>query len=151
MSFQISLDIHRSPSEVFAVVADFRTMPEWYDAVERVTAATPDATGPGARFQMVRSLPGGQAYNDVEVTEFQPDEAVTFASAGGPTPFRYHYRLEPIPHGTRLTLDGQISAAGLTGPAAHLGGLAERLFERGMKANLRRLKQLIEAAGRRTT
>jgi uncharacterized protein YndB with AHSA1/START domain len=145
MSFQISLDIHRPSSDVFAFVADFRTMPTWYDAVERVTATTAASAGQGARFRMVRSLPGGRAYNDVEVTSFQPNEEITFASINGPTPFRYHYRLEPIPGGTRLTLDGQISAEGLTGPAAHLGGLAERLFEHGMKTNLRALKRIIEA------
>lgn len=145
MSFQISLDIHRSPSDVFAFVADFRNMPRWYDAVERVTATTAASTGQGARFHMVRSLPGTRAYNDVEVTSFQPDEEVTFASINGPTPFRYHYRLAPAPGGTRLTLDGRISAEGLTGPAAHLGGLAERLFERGMRTNLGALKRIIEA------
>lgn len=78
---------------------------------------------------------------------FQLSQEITFASINGPTPFRYHYRLASIPGGTRLTLDGQISAEGLTGPAAHLGGLAERLFERGMKTNLGALKRIIEAAG----
>jgi uncharacterized protein YndB with AHSA1/START domain len=145
MSFQISLDVHRSPSDVFAFVADFRNMPQWYDAVERVTATTAGAAGQGARFHMVRSLPDGRASNDVEVTSFQPDEEITFTSIDGPTPFRYHYRLEAIPGGTRLTLDGQISGEGLTGPAAHLGGLAERLFAHGMKTNLRALKRIIEA------
>jgi hypothetical protein len=57
MSFQISLDIHRSPSEVFAFVADLQNMPRWYDAVEQVTAVA----GETARFHMVRSLPGGRA------------------------------------------------------------------------------------------
>ena len=146
MSFQISLDIRRPPSDVFAFVADFRNMPAWYDAVERVTATTATSAGQGARFRTVRSLPGGRVHNDVEVTSFQPYEEITFTSIDGPTPFRYQYRLEPVPGGTRLTLDGRISAEGLTGPAAHLGGLAERLFERGMRTNLRTLKRIIEAS-----
>jgi uncharacterized membrane protein len=145
MSFQISLDIHRPSSDVFAFVADFQNMPTWYDAVERVTATTAASAGKGTRFHMVRALPGGRAYNDVEVTSYQPNEEITFASINGPTPFRYHYRLEPIAGGTRLILEGQISAEGLTGPAAHLGGLAERLFEHGMKTNLRALRRIIEA------
>jgi uncharacterized protein YndB with AHSA1/START domain len=58
MSFQISLDINRSPSDVFAFVADFRNMPRWYDAVERVTATTAVSAGRGARFQMVRTAAG---------------------------------------------------------------------------------------------
>jgi uncharacterized protein YndB with AHSA1/START domain len=145
MSFRISLDINRSPSEVFAFIADFRNMPRWYDAVEHVTATTASSTGKGARFQMVRSLPGTRAHNDVEVTSFQQDEEVTFASVSGPTPFVYRYRVAPVPGGTRLTLDGQISAEGLSGPAALLGGLAERLFERGMRTNLGALKRIVES------
>jgi hypothetical protein len=81
----------------------------------------------------VRSLPGAPAHNDVEVTSYQLDKEVTFASTSGPTPFRYHYRVEPITDGTRLTLDGEISGEGLPGPAARLGSLASRLFQQGMK------------------
>lgn len=144
MSFEISLDIRRSPADVFAFIADFQNMPKWYEAVDSVT---PDSTAPaglGGRFQMVRSLPGGAAHNTVEVTSYEPDREVTFSSINGPTPFLYRYRLEPIPAGTRLTLLGDISAEGLPGPAAHLGGLVGRLFQQGMKKNLQVLKRILE-------
>jgi hypothetical protein len=94
---------------------------------------------------MVRSLPGGPAYNDVEVTSYQPESEVTFASTNGPTPFEYRYRVEPTTTGTRLTLDGQISGEGLPGLAGHLGGLAGQLFKQGMKKNLQELKRILEA------
>jgi uncharacterized membrane protein len=97
MSFEISLDIQRPAAAVFAYVADFRNMPHWYEAVERVTATTPTATGKAARFHMVRSLPGGPAHNDVEVTAYTSGEEVAFSSVSGPTPFHYHYRIEPVP------------------------------------------------------
>jgi Polyketide cyclase / dehydrase and lipid transport len=144
MSFQISLDIHRSPAEVFAFVADFQNMPAWYDAVQHVAVTTPASSGTGARFRMMRSLPGGPAYNDVEVASYQQDSEVTFASTSGPTPFRYHYQVEPIADGTRLTLNGDISGEGLPGPAAHLGALAGQLFKQGMKKNLQVLKRILE-------
>src|SRR5437879_5585257 len=122
MSFRISLDINRPPATVFAFISDFRTMPRWYEAVDRVTVLTAASSGKGARFRMVRSLPGGPAYNDVEVTAHIPGEQVAFTSTSGPTPFRYHYQIEPNTDGTRLTLDAEISGAGLPGPAGHLGG-----------------------------
>ncbi|WP_433472801.1 SRPBCC family protein [Spirillospora sp. CA-142024] len=145
MSFRISLDIHRPPSRVFEVVADFRAMPRWYEAVESVTAMT-GPPGKGARFRMLRSLPGGPARNDVEITAYTPGREVAFSSTSGPTPFRYHYRTEPNPGGTRLMLDGEISGEGLTSPAAHLGGLTERLFKQGMKKNLNTLRQILESS-----
>ncbi|MFG1643290.1 SRPBCC family protein [Amycolatopsis sp. NPDC049252] len=143
MSFEITQDVDRPPARVFAFVADVTTMPRWYEAVVRVEPADP--AGPGARFRMVRSLPAGPAHNDVEITTWVPDEEITFASVTGPTPFRYRYRFAPAATGTRLTLEGQISAEGLPGPAGHLGGLAERFFKQGMKTNLRRLARSVES------
>jgi uncharacterized protein YndB with AHSA1/START domain len=146
MAFQISIDIHRSPSDVFAFVADFRTMPRWYEAVQQVTATTSAPFGTGTRFHMVRSLPGGLADNDVEVTSCHADQEVTFTSMSGPTPFQYRYRFEPTPNGTRLTLDGEISGEGLPGLAGHVGdGLASQLFKKGMRTNLETLRRIIEA------
>ncbi|WP_326948612.1 SRPBCC family protein [Amycolatopsis sp. NBC_00348] len=144
MSFEITQDIDRPPARVFAFVADVTTMPRWYEAVVRVEPADP--VGPGARFRMVRSLPAGPAHNDVEVVTWVPDEEITFVSVAGPTPFRYRYRFAPTATGTRLTLEGRISAEGLTGPAGRLGGLAERFFKQGMKTNLRALARLLESA-----
>jgi uncharacterized membrane protein len=141
MSFQITLDIRRPLPEVFAFLADFRNMPRWYEAVEQVTASADSS-----HFHLVRSLPGGRAHNDVEMTSYLQDEEVTFASINGPTPFRYRYRFDPLAAGTRLTLDGSISGQGLPGPAAHLGRLAERLFSQGMKKNLVELRRILEAA-----
>jgi uncharacterized protein YndB with AHSA1/START domain len=86
MGFQITLHIGRSPSDVFAYIADFQNMPRWYEAVERVTATTATSVGTGARFHMVRTLQGAPAHNDVEVMSFEPDSEVTFASINGPTP-----------------------------------------------------------------
>jgi uncharacterized protein YndB with AHSA1/START domain len=143
MSFQISLDIHRSPSDVFAFIADFRNMPRWYEAVKSVTAITTGPVNTGAQFHMMRALPGGPARNTVEITSYTRDE-ITFASTSGPTPFQYTYRLEPTAAGTRLTLHGEISAKDLPGPAAHLGGLANQLFKQGMKKNLQVLKRILE-------
>jgi uncharacterized protein YndB with AHSA1/START domain len=146
MSFHISLDINRPPATVFAFIADFRTMPRWYEAVSQVAPLTAASSGKGARFRTIRSLPGGVAHNEVEVTTHIPGEQVAFTSISGPTPFRYHYRLEPSEDGTRLTLDAEISGTGLSGPAAHLSGLAERLFKQGMKKNLHSLKQILESS-----
>ncbi|MEV4628181.1 SRPBCC family protein [Micromonospora sp. NPDC049523] len=144
MTFRISLDISRPLPEVFAFLADFRNMPRWYEAVEQATASAD-----GSHFHLVRSLPGGRAHNDVEMTSFRQDEEVTFASINGPTPFRYRYRFEPLPGGTRLTLEGSISGQGLPGLAGHLGPLAEKLFSQGMRKNLLELQRILEAAPER--
>ena len=145
-TFHTTVDISRPPDEVFAFVAEPHKMPLWYDAVDHVARTTNGPSGPGARYDVTRSLPGGQVHNDVELTDHQPDRLVTLESLSGPTPFRYRYTLEPTSQGTRLTLDGSISSAGLPGPMGHLDELATQLFKRGMRDNLNQLKRIIEAS-----
>ena len=144
MTFQLTLDIAASPAAVFDFVADFTTMPEWYSAVQRVERID-GTSGLQTRYEVYRQLPGGPARNEVEITGYQSGREVTFTSVSGPTPFVYRYLVEPDGEATRLTLEGTISAAGLTGPAGLLGPLAEGLFKRGMRANLGALKTILES------
>lgn len=143
MTFQLSLDIAASPATVFDFVADFTTTPRWYSAVQGVDRIG-GASGLGTRYAVRRQLPGGPARNEVEITTYESGREVTFTSLSGPTPFVYRYLVEPDGHGTLLTLEGTISGAGLTGPAALLGPLAERVFKRGMRDNLGLLKEILE-------
>jgi Polyketide cyclase / dehydrase and lipid transport len=143
MTFELSLDVRSSPAQVFDFVADFTTMPKWYSAVQRVHRVE-GTGGLGTRYEVHRNLPGGAARNEVAITSYSDGEEVTFTSLSGPTPFVYRYRVQPLPNATRLTLEGTISAAGLSGPAALLGPLAETLFKRGMRDNLGTLTRILE-------
>jgi uncharacterized protein YndB with AHSA1/START domain len=143
MTFRLDLDIVAPAARVFDFVADFTTVPQWYSAVQRVERTT-GTSGLGTQYDVYRNLPGGPVRNEVAVTDFTDGEAVTFTSMSGPTPFVYRYIVEPVNDLTRLTLEATISAAGLPGPAAYLGPLAERLFKRGMRENLRTLAAILE-------
>ncbi|MEV4600560.1 SRPBCC family protein [Amycolatopsis sp. NPDC049253] len=143
MTFELTLTIDAPPEEVFEFVADFTTMPQWYSAVQRVDRLGKD-TGVGTRYEVHRNLPGGPARNEVAITDLTPERAVTFTSLSGPTPFVYRYKIEPEQGKTQLTLEGTISAAGLPGPAALLGPLAEKLFKRGMQDNLGTLAEILQ-------
>ena len=142
-TFHVAVDIDRQPAEVFTLVADPRMMPRWYEAVDDVVQTTDGPTGPGARYRVTRTLPGGTAHNDLEVTEHQPNQRVTLESLNGPTPFRYRYTLEPTVEGTRLNLEGRITSDGLPGPIGKRDRLATHLFERGMQQNLTQVKRTI--------
>jgi uncharacterized protein YndB with AHSA1/START domain len=143
MTFQLGLDIAAPPATVFDFVADFTTMPRWYSAVQAVTRVS-GTSGLGTRYEVQRHLPGGPARNEVEITTYESGREVTFTSLSGPTPFVYRYLVEPDGDETRLTLEGTISGAGLPGPGALLGPLAEGLFKRGMRDNLGVLKAILE-------
>jgi uncharacterized protein YndB with AHSA1/START domain len=145
-SFELERHIGRAPERVWNILSDVRRTPEWYDAITRVVPLGETPTGTGAQFEIVRTLPGGQAVNVVEITDYAVDERFTLTSRTGPTPFSYRYELTPNEAGTRLVLLGDISAEGLGGPAARLGLLATTLFKNGMRTNLAALARLVEAS-----
>jgi uncharacterized protein YndB with AHSA1/START domain len=143
-TFTLRIDINRPTADVFAFVAEPRNMPRWYEAVEHVAEITPKTAMHPASYQITRSLPGGRADNIVEVNESRPDLTVTFKSREGPTPFHYRYAVEPTRDGSLLTLDAEISGAGLPGPLAHVDAITTRAFKQGMRHNLEGLKHFIE-------
>src|SRR5262245_12923463 len=144
-TFRVTIDVERSPNDVFVFVAEPRNMPRWYEAVEVVTELAPGTPTRAARYQITRSLPGGRVDNVVEVNASKPTGTVSFESREGPTPFRYRYTIEPNGEASRLTLDADISSEGLPGPLAKLDAVATRAFKRGMQDNLAELKRLLES------
>jgi uncharacterized membrane protein len=142
--FEVTTEIARPPSEVFAYLARITDAPQWYSAVESVEPYDADPVQLGTRARFRRQLGGATVENEVEVSAFEPDRQFELSSVSGPTPFVYRYRLDPSGGGTRLRLEGQISGEGLSGPLALFKPFAETFFKRGMATNLKTLKRLIE-------
>ena len=99
--FSLTTNINKSPKVVFAFLAEVTNMTRWYEAVEQVALDPDSQIGKGARFQLIRSLPGGPAVNVVEITEFDPDRRLTLESRSGPTPYRYAYTLDTVEEGVK--------------------------------------------------
>ena len=144
--FDITIEIERAPRDVFAQLARIEDAPRWYSAVKTVERRDSDPVRLGTRARFTRQLGGAIVENEVEVSEFDPNTAMTLSSVSGPTPFVYSYRLEPKGDGTLLRLQGQISGDGLSGPLILLKPLAETFFRRGMAENLSAFKRIVEAS-----
>jgi uncharacterized protein YndB with AHSA1/START domain len=86
--FSLTVTIERPPADVFAFIAEPTTTTQWYDAVDHVTVTPGHPVGLGARFETIRSLPGGPVTNRVEITQYEPPSRVSVESRHGPTPFR---------------------------------------------------------------
>jgi uncharacterized protein YndB with AHSA1/START domain len=131
--FQTGVRIDRRRQDVFDLLADPATYPQWNSAVESVEPiAAPERPG---LYRMRRRLPSGMAENRLElVTASAPDEVVVRAS-DGPTPFTYRYRLTPANGGTDLVLHAEVE---LEGVAALLGRLAGGAVKRGVDENCTR-------------
>lgn len=143
--FSRQIDIDAPPTEVFGYIADGSRAAEWYEAVRGSEQVGTGAPAEGSRYRFERELPQGRVVNEVEITEFEEPRVVAFTSRSGPTPFSYRYLVEGRGSGSTVTLQGRITGEGLRGPSAILAPLAAKFFERGMAANLQRLKQRLES------
>jgi uncharacterized protein YndB with AHSA1/START domain len=136
---EISLEIDRSPEEVFEYLTDVANLPLWQSGVQ---AVEPD--GPlraGARFVESRRLLGRDLRTTIEITDFEPPRLFTLRALDAPVAFTVRHELEPSPGGTRLTVVGETGAGFPLGLA---GGLLKRRAEHQFRGDFERLKRLLE-------
>jgi hypothetical protein len=136
-----SIEIARSPGEVFAFLTDPSKLPTWQDA-EDVTQLTPGPLGVGTRLREVHKVLGRRR---VEITEFviyEPGKRFEIRMVDGP-PLDGRWDFEPSSTGTCLTFT----------PIVRLSGYRKRFEPLMICATLvvfrrfhRRLKHALEAA-----
>ena len=142
-----SVHINRSIGEVFEYVAKPENLPAWNSAVADVRPehATPAAAG--ATYTMTRRLPTGEATNRLEIVAFEPPTRFVIKTLTGPTPFLYDYRFTGNDSAATVNLTAQ---AELVGMASLVRPLAERGLQRGIDANLKTLRDILQHDGRST-
>ena len=96
-----SIDIARSPEDVFAYMTDPRLLDTWQDA-EHVEQLTSGAVGVGTRFREVHRVMGRRRVEITEVVTFDPGRRFEIRVVEGP-PVDGRWDFEPIVRGTRLT------------------------------------------------
>jgi hypothetical protein len=136
-----SIEIARSPEDVFAYVTDPSKLGTWQDA-EEVTQLTPGPVGPGTRFREVHKVMGRRREEVTEVMVHEPARRFDIRVVEGP-PVDGRWDFEPSGGGTRLTFTPTVrmpqKARALQPVVAFLTGLAFARFHR-------RLKRALESA-----
>jgi|tagenome__1003787_1003787.scaffolds.fasta_scaffold20818564_1 hypothetical protein len=100
--FSHSLEIRRTPEEVFAFVADPAKLSQWQD-VQSMTQLTPGPVGPGTRFREIHKALGRTRVEITEIVSFEPGRRFEIRMLEG-VPVDGRWEFEPTPHGTRLTM-----------------------------------------------
>ena len=136
--------IGRPVDEVAAYAADPTHAPEWYANIRSVEWRTPPPIGVGSRMDFVAHFLGRRMAYTYEVVELVPGERLVMATAQGPFPMRTTYTWEPVPAGTRMTLNNAGEPTGLTRLAAPV---VERAMRRATTKDLARLAALMERRG----
>jgi hypothetical protein len=90
---------------------------------------------------MERELPGGRAVNELEIVARERPTEFAMRTTSGPTPFHYRYRFAGKNGDTVVRLKAEVE---LAGPALVLAPLAGRAIKRGVDANFRALRGILE-------
>lgn len=136
-----SIEIDRTPDDVFALLTDPGRLHEWQGtAVE----AEHQGDGPlraGSRVREVRSFLGRRIETTVEIVEVVAPERFALRSTAGPVEFDVRQSVEPTPTGSRVRIAMEGTARGVLGVAARV---AVKAADRQLKTDLASLKKLLE-------
>lgn len=132
MHAELTIEIARTPADVFAYLTDVSNLPAWQSGVKSATLLD-------GRVEESRSLLGRELQTSLDVVEREEPHVFTLRALNGPVPFTVRHELEPADGGTRLTVTAEGDVPGFA------AGLLARRAERQFRKDFERLKQILEA------
>ena len=120
-----SIEIARSPQEVFAFVSDPRNDPLWCPKVQSVEVVGDSVAGEGARYVVVhRPVPFlAPRRMDYRVLDWSPPSRIVWREDDGHDVIRVEYLIEPSDLGTRFTQrdEAELGAPRMLHPFMRIG------------------------------
>ena len=138
-----SIDIARTPDEVFAYVADPSRFAEWQHDVVRVDVESVGPPGLGARFTTTRRIGGVERTMTQEVTELSPPMSWAVHGVDGPIRPSARVTVTPLDGGTRSRVVFALDFEG-HGIGRPLVPAVRRQAQRAAPVSYRNLKQRLE-------
>jgi len=139
-----SIEVGRSPEDVFAYIDQLERHGEWQTQIISVTRETEGPTRVGTRATDLRKVPGGKQSVTYEITEYDPPRRVSFRGLNGPIRPVGTMRVESVAEGrSRITLELDLLGHGLLG--ALLGPLARSDARKQLPRDQQRLKERLES------
>jgi hypothetical protein len=140
-------EIARPREQVAAFAADPSNATAWYRNIEEASWETPPPLGVGSRFRFRARFLGRTLDYTYEVREFVPSERLVMSMTSGPFPMETTYTWEDAAAGTAMTLRNR----GETKKYFRLlDGVVGAAMRRANRADLARLKAILETGGTRS-
>jgi uncharacterized membrane protein len=138
-----SIEIDRSPEDVFAYLDDLGRHGEWDDQIVSTRVETDGPTRVGTRATDTRKLPFGKQDIAYEITEHDPPRRSAFRGVNGAVRPVGSVTIEPLEGGarSRVTLDFELQGRGYGKLLAPLGNREARKHVPEQQA---KLKQRLE-------
>jgi len=131
MRAEISIEIARTPEDVFAYLTDVANVPTWQSGVRT-------AVQTGDRIEETRSFLGREMHTTLEILESEPPRVFALKALEGPVRFTVTHELEPVGSGTRLTVVADGDVPGFA------SGIVAQQAKRQFSKDFARLKEILE-------
>ena len=128
---ELTIEIARTPEDVFSYLTDVSNLPAWQTGVKSATVRD-------GRVEESRSLLGREIDTTLEIVEQEEPRLFTLRALDSPVPFTVRHELEPADGGTRLTVTAEGDVPGFA------AGLLSRGAERQFRRDFERLKEILE-------
>lgn len=139
-----SVEVERSPEDVFAYLDDLERHGEWQSNILSSKRETDGPTGVGTRATDVRRVPGRTQSVTYEITAHDPPRKFAFRGVNGPVRPVGSVTVEPVGGGgSRVTIELDFRGNGLVG--AIFAPLVRRQAPKQVAEDQRRLKERLES------
>jgi uncharacterized membrane protein len=139
-----SIEIDRTPEEVFAYIDQLERHGEWQGAIVSVEVETEGPTRVGSRAAEMRRVPGGTRRLTYEITEHDPPRRASFRGVSGPVRPDGTVTVEPVGDGSRSRVTLQLELKG-HGLGKLIAPLAMREARKRVPEDQARLKERLES------
>jgi uncharacterized protein YndB with AHSA1/START domain len=137
-----SVEISRTPEDVFAYVTDPSHLPEWQASVVSVQRRPPVHVGTKA--VVTRQAGPRKMASTAEVAELEPPRRWSVRGVDGPVRGNVEGRIEPVDDGARSRVTIELDLEGHGFGKLLLPLVVNRQAKREMPENMLRLKELLE-------
>ena len=139
-----TVEIAKSPQEVFAYLDDLSRHGEWQEQIESVEVQTDGPTRVGSRAVDTRRIPGGRRRMTYEITEHDPPRRAAFQGLDGPIRPRGSVTVEPLDDGRRSRVTLELDLVG-HGFGKLIAPLARQDARKHVPKDQARLKERLES------
>ena len=139
---ETSVVINRPVEEVFAYVVDPSNTAQWAGPVVKAKKTSDGPVGLGTTSKRVTQFLGRRMDATYEIIEFEPNNSYRDKTTSGPVPMKSRISVESVKEGAKVTITGEIEAAGFFKLAEPL---LSRMAKRQISTDVQTLKDLLEA------
>jgi carbon monoxide dehydrogenase subunit G len=129
---ELTVEIARTPADVFAYLADVSNVPAWQSGVKSSRLRD-------GQVEESRTLLGRDVEMTLEIVEQEAPRLFTLRALDGPVRFMVRHELEAADGGTRLTVTAEGDVPGFA------ARLVARKVEKQFRKDFERLKQILES------